>query len=384
MAAFDKQEYRARVARLRALMAERGIDTLLVMNEANMNYLTGYDGYSEYVPQLALVVQDEEDPWLILREMDTHCTTPTTYLDPARVLGYPERFIGSSERTPWQPIGQMIRERTRSARFGIELTAKTYGIKAHAALGRELDLARTVDADGLISKLKLVKSAAEITYMQQAGRIVDHALQAAMLDIEVGARECDVAATVMQRLCAGLPDCPGGPPRAPTMPVARLANGPHLKWTDARYALGAMTNFEIAAFRYRYACPLSRTVFLGRPSDRLRKIHDAVLAGFLAAFEAMRPGATCGDVDAAFRKAFNPYGVRKDSRIGYSVGIDWADGGASLQADDPTVIQPDMTFHLIVGIWEKEDGYVFSEAVRVTGQGAVSLSRMTRDLLVKD
>lgn len=48
MPAFDQQEYRERTARLRERMAERGMDALLVFNEANMNYLTGYDGYSDY------------------------------------------------------------------------------------------------------------------------------------------------------------------------------------------------------------------------------------------------------------------------------------------------------------------------------------------------
>lgn len=65
MPAFNQQEHRA-YARLRKVMAQRGKDALLVSNESNMNYLTGYDGYSDYVPQLALVCQDEEDPWLIL------------------------------------------------------------------------------------------------------------------------------------------------------------------------------------------------------------------------------------------------------------------------------------------------------------------------------
>ncbi|WP_080752112.1 aminopeptidase P family N-terminal domain-containing protein [Bradyrhizobium japonicum] len=62
MSAFSQQEYRERNARLRQSMAERGMDALLVLNEPNMNYLTGYDGFSDYVPQLALLRQDEEDP----------------------------------------------------------------------------------------------------------------------------------------------------------------------------------------------------------------------------------------------------------------------------------------------------------------------------------
>ncbi|MDI3567182.1 aminopeptidase P family N-terminal domain-containing protein [Bradyrhizobium sp. Arg816] len=109
-----------------------GYGPLLVFNEANMNYLTGYDGYSDYVPQLALVCQDEEDPWLILREMDVACATATSYLPHSRHLGYPEQFIGSAHQTPWQSIGHMVRKRTKSNRIVIELTAKNYGVKAQA------------------------------------------------------------------------------------------------------------------------------------------------------------------------------------------------------------------------------------------------------------
>jgi len=78
-------------------MAERGIDSLLVLNESNMNYLIGYDGYSGYVPQLAVVYQDEEDPWLILREMDVACAMATSDLPHSRIMGYPEKYVGSSQ-----------------------------------------------------------------------------------------------------------------------------------------------------------------------------------------------------------------------------------------------------------------------------------------------
>lgn len=384
MPAFDQQEYRARTARLRERMAERGMDALLVMNEANLHYLTGYEGFSDYVPQLALICQNEEDPWLILREMDLACATASSYLPHSRLLSYPEKYIGSSHRTAWQPIGDLVRERTKSNRIGVELTARMYGMKAHAALGNSLDLSKSIDADGLISKLKLLKSPAELAYMEQAGKIVDRAMKAGQLGIAVGARECDVAAAVTHALITGTPEFPGSPSRIlfPTMPVGSPATAPHIKWTDARYAMGCQTNFEIGAFRHRYCCALSRTVFLGEPPARSRHVHQAVVDGFLAAFEAMRPGATCGDVERAFRKTFNPRGVRKESRIGYSLGIDWNDGGASLQKDDETIIQPNMTFHIIIGIWEKNDGYVFSETVRVTENGAKSLSGMSRELLI--
>ncbi|MFK0692141.1 M24 family metallopeptidase [Mesorhizobium sp. IMUNJ 23033] len=380
--AFSQQEYRQRTARLRQQMAAHGMDALLVMNEYNMNYLTGYDGYSEYVPQLALVCQDEEDPWLILREIDTLCATPTSYLPQSRILSYPEKYIGSSQRTAWQPIGDLIRERTKSNRIGVELTAKTFGVKDHAALGNSLDSSKFIDADGMISKLKRVKSPAELAYMEQAGKIVDRAMQVGRLEIAAGARECDVGAAVMHALVKGTPEIPGGVCAFPTMPVGSPANAPHLKWSDASYKLGCQTNFEIGAFRHRYACALSRTVFLGEPTARARHLHQAALDGFLAQVETLRPGVKCSEVSQAFQRAFKPYGVRKESRSGYSIGLGWVDSGISFQEDDDTVIEPNMTFHVLIGIFEKDDGYIFSETVRVTENGAKSLSSMPRDLLV--
>lgn len=383
MPAFSQQEYRERTARLRKQMAARGMDALLVLNESNMNYLTGYEGFSDYVPQGALVRQDEEDPWLILREMDLACARPTSYLPESRLLSYPEKYIGSSELTPWQPIADMIRERTKSGRIGIELSAKMLGVKDHAVLSKSLDLSKSIDADGMISKLKAVKSPAEIAYMEQAGKIVDRAMQVARLEIAVGARECDVGAAMLHALSTGTPEFPGGPPRAaPTMPVGSPARAPHLKWSDEHYKMGCQTNFETGGWRHRYACALSRTIFLGEPPARAKHLHKACVEGFLAQVEAIRPGVKCSAIRQEFERVFKPYGVRKESRSGYSIGLDWVDGGGSFQTDDHTIIEPNMTFHVLIGIWEKDDGYIFSETIQVTEKGAKSLSNHSRDLLV--
>ncbi len=125
-------------------------------------------------------------------------------------------------------------------------------------------------------------------------------------------------AAVLHALSSGTPEIPGSPGRPPTMPVGSPASAPHIKWTDGRYKMGCQTNFEMGAFRHRYACALSRTVFLGDPPARARHLHQAALDGFLAQIEAIRPGVKCSDVAHAFQLAFKPYKVRKESRSGYS------------------------------------------------------------------
>jgi Xaa-Pro dipeptidase len=55
MLPFEKSEYLARIEKTKQSMAKQGIDTLVAVDPANMNYLTGYDGWSFYTPQAVVV-----------------------------------------------------------------------------------------------------------------------------------------------------------------------------------------------------------------------------------------------------------------------------------------------------------------------------------------
>ncbi len=67
---FEKSEYEARVKRVQSRMATSGIDVLITCNPANMNYLTGYDGWSFYTPQLVAVSIEHDEPVCIVRGID--------------------------------------------------------------------------------------------------------------------------------------------------------------------------------------------------------------------------------------------------------------------------------------------------------------------------
>lgn len=383
MAAFETQEYRERVRKVSQAMQAKGIDTLVVLAEAHLCYLTGYEGFSDYVPQAAIVRAGDRDPILILREMDIHCAYATVYLDRERVEWYPESFIGTAARSPWEVIGRRTLKIANGGRIGIEPGAKGFSHRDYEQLMAALGGRAVADGTAVVPSVKIRKSPAEIATMKQAAAIVDQAVMAGAARIAVGVRECDVAATVMENLARGTPGCGGGPSVPVTMPVTPWAQAPHIKWTDRPYETGRQTNFEVGAFVHRYCCPLSRTVYLGTPPERLRHVHRTVLDAFLSALAAVRPGATCGDVHRAFAKVFAGKGVRKESRIGYSLGIDWSDLCFSLQDDDATVLEPDYTFHLIVGIWEREDAYILSEAIRVGPKGGESFSAVPRELIVR-
>ena len=67
---FDRDEYRARLAKCRKAMAARGIDVLIEADPANINYLVGYDGWSFYYAQAIIVTLEDEDPLWIGRGVD--------------------------------------------------------------------------------------------------------------------------------------------------------------------------------------------------------------------------------------------------------------------------------------------------------------------------
>mgnify|MGYP001238479939 FL=1 len=384
MAAFDFSEYRDRVQRVSANMEAAGIDTLVILLESHMSWLTGYEGDSDYVPQVTILRAGDTDARIILREMDLYCAYPTVYLDHDRIECYPEDHIGTDERSPWDVIGRRIAEIAGDGRIGVEFSASNFSHADHQALVRVLGDRELVDGSRVVTQARARKSDAELGYMRQSAAIVDRALQNGIDLIAEGVRQCDVAARITHDLIAGTPECGGGPNRPVTMPTGPgVAQAPHLKWTDAPFRQGDQTDFETAAFVHRYACALSRTSVVGPPSDRLLHVHNAVLEGFHAALETIRPGVTCGDVHRGFSRAFLPHGVRKKSRIGYSIGVDWSDLCFSLQDDDETVLETNHTMHLIIGIWEKEDAYVFSETIRVGQDKGESFSNMPRELFVR-
>lgn len=384
MQAFEACEYRERLNNVRTLMSEARLDALVVLSESNLCYLTGYEAFSTYTPQAALVTLDD-DPYLIERQVDLQNNPGLVWLPESHQHGYSETSVGSrAHGSPWTSIGDFIKGKvTPSARIGVEyapegMVPNTFGVLAHRHLAEALGERELLDASGLIAQCKRVKSDRELEHMMDAAAIADQAMLAGISKIAVGTRQADVFATVTSALISGTESTPGGAmnttPWMHVGPVGGFATAPHLKWSDAVYEAGQQTNLELGAWRHRYASCLARTIFLGTPSPRLKEISKGVIEAWHAAFDAIRPGALCSDVARTVGALLEPYGIRKDTRCGYSVGLDWIDGGASLALNDDTEIVPNMTFHLLLGVWNPNEGYNFSETVRGTADGAATLS----------
>ena len=389
MQPFEKSEYLTRVAKVKERMAARGLDVVVAVDPANMNYLAGYDGWSFYTPQCVVVAQELDEPVCIVRGIDRNGGLVTSYLDPDNMIGYPDHYVQSTERHPFDFIAGVIEERgLGNKRIGVEMDAYYYSAACHNALVTHLPNAKFEDATSLVNWVRIVKSPQEIQYMKDAARIMDHVMQVAVERVEPGVRQCDAAAAIYQAQVSGIGGKGGDYTSiCPMLPTGKGTSTPHLTWSDAPFESGEATILELAAARHHYHCPQARTVFLGTPSQKLADAAAVVVEGLNEALAAAKPGATCEEVEGAWRASIAKSGIVKDSRIGYSTGLnyppDWGEHTASLRPGDKTVMQENMTFHCIPGVWADDWGIEISECFRVGPNGAEPFCTTPRELFVK-
>jgi len=386
---FSKAEYAARVAKARAAMAEAGIEVLIVTDPSNMGWLTGYDGWSFYVHQ-AVVVPLDGDVFWFGRPIDTAGARLTTFLGADAIFSYPDDHVQNPDKHPYGVLSSIFADKgLRAARVGVEMDNYYFSAKCLEVLRTQLPSISVADATGLVNWQRAVKSVAEIGYMRRAARIVEVMHERIREVVRPGLRKCDLVAEIYDAGIRGTPEF-GGDYAAivPMTPSGRDASAAHLTWDDRPMRHGEGTYFEIAGCYKRYHAPLSRTLFLGTPPEGMRRAQDAVLEGLAAGLETARPGRTCGEVAEAFFAVLRKYGIEKDNRTGYPVGIsyppDWGERTMSLRPGDTSILKENMTFHFMPAIWTEDWGFETSETILIRADGpAECLADVSRELVVK-
>jgi ectoine hydrolase len=389
MLKFSRGEYADRLAKTRRAMEARGVDLLIVTDPSNMAWLTGYDGWSFYVHQAVIVPPDGEPVWFG-RGQDANGAKRTAYLDHSNIIGYADHYVQSTERHPMDYLSQVLTDRGwGSKRIGVEMDNYYFSAAAFASLTKHLPNARFVDTTALVNWQRAVKSPTELDYMRKAARIVESMHQRIVDKIEVGMRKCDLVAEIYDAGTRGVEGIGGDYPAiVPLLPSGADASAPHLTWDDKPMKAGEGTFFEIAGCYNRYHCPLSRTVFLGKPTQEFLDAEKATLEGMEAGLAAAKPGNACEDIANAFFAVLKKYGIVKDNRTGYPIGIsyppDWGERTMSLRPGDRTELKPGMTFHFMTGLWLETMGLEITESIVITETGVECLANVPRQLFVKN
>lgn len=386
---FSPAEYSRRLELVRAEMAKRGLDALFVTDPSNQAWLTGYDGWSFYVHQGVIVLPDADPVWWG-RNQDTNGALRTVWMGPDNVRGYADGFVQSTERHPMQDLAKHLAGTgVEAGRIGVEMDNYYYSAKAHASLCESLPKARIVDATALVNWKRTVKSEPELAFMRKAALISEKIVDGLLERVEPGVPKNEIVAEIYRDAIRGVDGAWGDYPAiVPLLPSGSDAAAPHLTWDGRPFATGEATFFEISGCYRRYHAPFCRTLFLGTPPDFLKRAEAALVEGLEAGLEKARAGNRACDVANALAAPLEKAGIERGARCGYPIGIsyppDWGERTISLRAEDETVLEPNMTFHFMPGLWMKDWGIEITESIRIREDGAAeTFCNRPRKMFVK-
>jgi Xaa-Pro aminopeptidase len=340
--AFPRDEYDARLEKVRRTMADRSIEVLLVFTPENVNYLTGYDtiGYSSF---LCLAVPVDRDPVMVIREMERGVAMSTTWLADFATTGDTDDPV---ERT----IDALSRRGLSARRVAMEATAPFMTARTWLRLKGALGGDRALDGSEVVEPVRAIKSPREIEKIRAACALVEKGIDAALAAVRLGASENDVAVAAYGAMVGNGSDPLVSNPIVTSGPRSGVA---HTSFKNRRLERGDTVLIELGATVSRYGGALMRTAVLGDPSPEALKMADVVLQSLNAAIAAIKPGVTAGSVDEACRRVIEDAGYEAmfRKRTGYSVGVafapDWGEGHiVSLRRDDPRLLEPGMVFHM--------------------------------------
>lgn len=387
---FTPSEYARRLTKVRQAMAAHAIDVLFVEDPSNMAWLTGYDGWSFYVHQGVIVFHDSDPVWWG-RSQDAQGAVRTVWMDDRHVAGYADGYVQSPVRHAMEDLAAILRARGYgNRRIGLELDNYYFSAKAYLVLAKELPEADLVDATALVNWQRGVKSGEEIAFMRKAARIAEKVVDGVMERVEPGRPKNEVVAEIFGDAIRGVGDAWGDYAAiVPLLPSGTDAAAPHLTWDGRPFRKGEATFFELAGCYRRYHVPFCRTLFLGKPPQKVLDAEKALVEGLEAGLDAARAGNRAGDVARALFGSLERAGIRKDSRCGYPIGIsyppDWGERTISFRKEDETILEPGMTFHFMPGLWMEDWGLEITESIliRETGPAECFCDR-PRKLYVKD
>ena len=347
---FTKTEYKERLAKVKNVMQKKDIDLLISQDPSNMNYLTGYDAWSFYYAQCVLVHINEDEPICFLRTQDVGGAYIKTYLQQKNIIKYHEKYIHTWPSHPYDYLVEVIKQKKwDKLNIALEMDSHYFTAFCYKKIKTGLPNAKIKDAERLINWVRVVKSEAEIKLMKSAARITEKGMKTAYEHINLGVRQCDAVAEIQKALFKGTPELGGDYASITTLlPTGKGTSASHLTATEDKFVSGEATIIEISGVYNRYHCPMARTVLLGKKDQKKIDTMKATNEALDVAIETVKPGNTADDVAQKFWRVLDKYGIKKESRTGYSIGIgyppDWGEHTLNIQKGDTTVLQPNFNF----------------------------------------
>ena len=378
---FSKEEFKSRKSNILNSMKEQNIDALLMFRQESMYWLTGYDTFG-YVFFQTLVLDQKGNLILLTRAPDLRQAQNTSNINDIRI------WVDKDDSNPTDDLKIILDElNLKGKKIGIEYEA--YGLTGRNAikLNQSLENYCSIeDKSELITKLRVVKSEEEITYVRKAANLADLALGEVWKYAKSGASEAKILAEMNRVIFEG-----GGDYPANEFIIGSGKNALLCRYQAEKQILNKEDQLTIewaGAYRH-YHSAMFRTIPIGKANQKHFKMHEACVEALTNCENKLKPGNKIGEVFDIHAKTFDDHGF-KNARMnacGYSLGAtfspNWMDW-PMLYTGNPYIIQSGNVFFMHMILMDSESNLAMNlgETYLVKENGNERLGKQKLDLVV--
>ncbi|RNJ42784.1 peptidase M24 [Mesorhizobium erdmanii] len=379
------EEARSRVRTLQKVLRSEGIDLAIFTDESSIAYLAGFWGYLsvEFGRPTFLLVRQDDEPTVITPLMEHEMVSKMTWVPDVR--GWEDSGANRWENVLRKAIGNGPRS----------LWVESNSIPAIVRnfLDDEYKGLPLMNISRILGEMRMIKSAAEIEVMRQAGQIAGAMMEAAHQSLEVGAPEYESALAVIAagtRKAAGFLTAKGW--EAFVSPLIHnlqiMQSGADTSMVHRRSSTKLLSTGDPVYFCFcnmaqfkQYKLGFDRMFFVKEATDEAVKVQQAAIDAQQAALRSIRAGVTAESVAQAANDCYEAAGYTTGYRTGRSIGVAYLEA-PELKAGDKTILRAGMTFAVDGGIsLDGRLGGRIGDSIVVTETGFEYLTEYPRKIL---
>lgn len=343
--------------------SEIKVDALLVSALPNIRYLSGFTGSNA----LLVITPGEQ----------------TLFTDPRYTIQASQECtckVVTVSKGHLDAAAMSLIKRKRLKHIGFEASRIVYDV--YQRLKESLALGASLKPIGpIVERLRMIKSDAEIARIRRAVLTNSQAFERTIRQVRAGVKESDIAARLefeMRRLGAEKPAF------ETIVATGSRTALPHAQPSAQKTAVNELLLIDMGECQDGYMSDMTRTVCLGRPTAKTRKMYNAVFEAQQAAIDAVKPGATAGQVDRKARKVLESEGFGKvfTHSTGHGLGLEIHEP-PRVGRRDKTRLEAGMVITIEPGAYVRDFGGVrIEDTVLVTKNGCEILTPTPKELIL--
>ena len=363
-------------------MKDQKLDALLMFRQESMYWLTGYDTFG-YVFFQSLILDKSGNLILLTRAPDLRQAQNTSNIKDIRI------WVDKDGSNPTEDLKIILNELSLNGKtIGIEYEA--YGLTGRNAIKLNKSLegyCEIKDKSELVSNLRVIKSAEEISYVKKAAELADRALDEVWKNAKVGVSEGKILAEMQRVIFEG-----GGDYPANEFIIGSGHNALLCRYQAEKRVLSNpdQLTIEWAGTYKHYHSAMFRTIPIGKADPKHYEMYEACHEALINSEKKLLPGNTVGEIFDVYAKTLDDLGY-KESRMnacGYSLGAtfspNWMDTPPMIYTGNPLILKPGMVFfiHMILMDSTNQLAMNLGETYLVTENGNERLGKKKLDLVI--